>query len=67
VGLPAQRKELMTITPIYPRPAKEDIISAQARALYELIKKGLESGRFKVVNGTIVLNEEDKNEQKTSF
>jgi hypothetical protein len=54
----------MTITPIYPRPAKEDIISAQARALYELIKKGLESGRFKVVNGTIVLAEQEGNYER---
>jgi hypothetical protein len=54
----------MTITPIYPRPAKEDIISAQARALYELIKKGLESGRYKVVNGTIVPNDQAAKEGK---
>jgi hypothetical protein len=46
----------MTITPIYPRRTKENIVPTQARDLYELIKKGLESGRFKVVNGTIVLN-----------
>jgi virulence-associated protein VapD len=64
VGLPAQRKELMTITPIYPRRTKENIVPTQARNLYELIKKGLESGRFKVVNGTIVLNEEVEKEGK---
>jgi hypothetical protein len=54
----------MTITPIYPRQPKENIVPLQARELYQLIKKGLESGRFKVVNGTIVLNEEVEKEGK---
>lgn len=50
----------MTITPIYPRRSKENIIPSQARDLLEIIKRGLESGRFKVINGTIVLAEQEK-------
>jgi hypothetical protein len=54
----------MTITPIYSRQPKENIVPLQARELYQLIKKGLESGRFKVVNGTIVLAEQEGNYER---
>lgn len=45
----------MTITPIYPRRTKENIIPGLARDLAEIIKRGLDSGRFVTINGTIVL------------
>jgi hypothetical protein len=54
----------MTITPIYPRKLQENIIPSQARDLLEIIKRGLESGRFKVINGTIVLAEQEEDHER---
>lgn len=54
----------MTVTPIYPRPLKENIIPSLARDFAEVIKRGLESGKFKVINGTIVLGEQEESHER---
>lgn len=55
----------MTITPIFPTRLKENIIPSRARDLLEIIKRGLESGRFIVRDGTIVLNKVDEDGKKS--